>query len=108
MSRVFSIVAAAVLSMTASGVLAEGDMDAGRMLAEKYCVRCHDISADGAFKTYPPSFASIAVFRDPDQIKSRILFPQLHTPMPQMGYLLDPDNIDDLAAYIVSLEKKPE
>lgn len=108
MQKFFRIGATMVLLMIAGNAAAEGDVESGRMLADKYCVRCHDISAEGAFKTYPPSFASIAVFRDPDQIKSRILFPQLHTPMPQMGFLLDPENIDDLAAYIVSLEKEPE
>lgn len=108
MKQFIQIGATMVFSMIAGSALAEGDVEAGGMLADKYCVRCHDISVDGAFKTYPPSFASIAVFRDSDQIRSRILFPQLHTPMPQMGFLLDPENIDDLTAYIVSLEKKPE
>lgn len=102
------IAATLVLLTGANAALAEGDADAGRMLAEKYCVRCHDISKDGAFKTYPPSFASIAAFRDRDQIRSRILFPQLHAPMPQMGYLLDHEGIDDLAAYVISLERKPD
>lgn len=108
MNQFFRVGTTILFAMIAGGALAEGDVAAGGMLADKYCVRCHDITVDGAFKTYPPSFASIAVFRDADQIKSRILFPQLHTPMPQMGFLLDPQNIDDLTAYIVSLENKPE
>jgi mono/diheme cytochrome c family protein len=92
-----------------SPVFAAGDPVAGEKLAREYCTRCHDIGRGGAFKKYPPSFASIAVYRSEEQIYARIVFPTLHSassPMPEFAQtLLDPRNIGDLVAYIVSLEK---
>ena len=69
-------------------------------------MRCHNIEADGPFKLHPPSFASIAVYRSPEQIYGRIAFPPLHAGMPQVGYMLTPENMEDVVAYIVSLESQ--
>ena len=85
---------------------AEGDVAKGRELAEQWCTRCHDIEPGGPFKLYPPSFASIAVYRSPDQIWGRILFPPLHSNMEGVSYFMEPKNVDDLVAYIVSLEEQ--
>lgn len=83
---------------------AAADAAEGLALAEEYCVRCHDVTPDGAAKTYPPSFASIAWFRDEDQIRARILFPNLHGSMPVWSNWLTTDEVDSLVAYIVTLE----
>ena len=88
-----------------SPVLADTDLVNGGKLATKWCVRCHDVSVDGLFKQYPPSFASIAVYRSSDQIQSRIAIPPLHNAMPQFAWMMTPENINDLVAYIESLEK---
>lgn len=85
---------------------AESDPVTGRELASEHCTRCHDVSAEGRFKRHPPSFAAIAVYRSPDQIYGRIAFPPLHSSMPSVGYMLTPENIEDLVAYIVSLERR--
>ncbi len=82
----------------------KGDPEAGAGLAAMLCAGCHDIGPAGAFKQYPPSFASIAVYRDRSQILGRIFFPPFHSAMPQMGELLTPQQVFDLAAYIQSLE----
>ena len=95
----------ALLALQASGALAD-DPEKGQELAQQWCTRCHDIEADGAFKEYPPSFASIAVFRSSDQIYGRIMFPPLHANMPEVGYILTPGNVDDLVSYILSLETR--
>ena len=84
---------------------AEGDQDNGAELAAEWCERCHDIQPDGAFKQHPPSFTAIAIYRSEDQIYGRIAISPIHSIMPQMGYVLTTDNINDLVAYIVSLEK---
>lgn len=88
----------------AQAALAQDGMQSGRALAEERCARCHDVAPGGADKLYPPSFASIAGFRPEEQIRSRILFPQLHTPMPAWADWLTPEQIDDLVAYILMLE----
>ncbi|MCP4386043.1 MAG: cytochrome c [Hyphomicrobiales bacterium] len=96
-----------VTGLVGTQALAAGDQAAGQKLAEEHCARCHDITADGAFKQYPPSFASIAAFRSNEQIYYRILYPPMHRSMPVfIEYILQPGNIQDLTAFIVSLEKK--
>ena len=85
---------------------AEPDPANGATLAQEYCSRCHNVEVNGPFKLHPPSFASIAAYRSPEQIYGRIAFPPLHASMPQVGYMLDPGNIEDMVAYIVSLEPK--
>ncbi|MGP6088266.1 c-type cytochrome [Antarctobacter jejuensis] len=80
------------------------DVDAGRAIAEEFCARCHDIADGGAMKTYPPSFDSIAIFRAEEQIRARVIFPDLHTGMPQWGTFLDMGQVGDVTAYIMSLE----
>ena len=54
----------------------------------------------------PPSFASIAAFRAPEEITSRIWWPDMHARMPQMSNLLTVDEVADLTAWIASLDAK--
>jgi mono/diheme cytochrome c family protein len=85
---------------------AEGDAAAGEKLARKWCTRCHNVEPGGPFKQHPPSFAAIAVYRSTEQIYGRIAFAPFHTSMPQISYLITPKNLDDVIAYIVSLESQ--
>jgi mono/diheme cytochrome c family protein len=82
---------------------ANGDPEAGQDLAADWCSRCHDIGREGQMKQDPPSFAAIAVYRTPDQIRSKILAP--HVAMPDVAQVLGL-NVDDLVAYIVSLDEE--
>ena len=96
----------AILSTLWSGVAFSqsiGDPEAGKLLADQYCARCHDVGSDGAFKQMPPSFAAIAVYRGDDQIWNRVMFP-IHTGMPSMWEFLQPENVGHVTAYIRSLE----
>jgi mono/diheme cytochrome c family protein len=95
---------ALALVIAIPGVSMAQDAETGREIAEEYCVRCHDIEDGGAMKTYPPSFDSVSVFRSEEQIRARILFPALHTSMPQWGTFLDLDDVGAVTAYILSLE----
>ncbi|MDD9921724.1 MAG: cytochrome c [Boseongicola sp.] len=97
----FAVVSAMTLSTFPVGAQ---DVGNGSELAKEHCLRCHDISVDGKMKTMPPSFASIAVFRDYDQIRMRIMFPAMHSIMPAWSQMFSNTEVDDLAAYIVSLE----
>jgi mono/diheme cytochrome c family protein len=100
---------ALLAGLAAAPALAEGDESAGWALATEYCASCHDISIGAPAKTFPPSFASIAVFRSPEQIYARTVFPATHTGMPNVAfYLLAEQDVEHLIAYIVSLEPRPE
>jgi mono/diheme cytochrome c family protein len=89
-----------------SPAVAAGDPAEGEKLAKEHCARCHDVAAGGAFKQYPPSFTAIAKYRSEPQIHALIVFPALHSAMPDVPlYLLGNESVDDLIAYIMSLEE---
>lgn len=81
-----------------------GDAVKGLELAKQNCARCHDISKGAAFKMRPPSFQSIAIYRREDDIWARILSPSPHSGMPDTQWMLTPEQMQDLLAYIVSLD----
>ncbi len=83
-----------------------GNPAAGKSLAEANCSQCHNTAPGGAFKLFPPSFAAIATYMDPDIIRIRIMYPDHVVIMPQFHTYMNLTNMDDLMAYIVSLEKK--
>ena len=94
----------AALAAFATPALADGDPIKGGELAGEFCARCHDIAAGAAAKQHPPSFASIAGYRPEEQIVARILFPGLHSAMPAWNQWFNREDVDDLVAYILSLE----
>ena len=95
-----------VLALAATNTSAAGDIKMGEELAREVCRRCHDVEAGGGFKEYPPSFASIAVYRSRKQIYGKIVFAPLHGEMPPLTHRLTPINVENLVAYIVSLENR--
>ena len=104
--RVLKIAAALLICILGSGLArAQVDPRHGAELALDFCARCHNVEPNGPFKLFPPSFAAIAVYRSEDHIRAQIIFPPLHTNMPNLGHILTPSNVEDLVAYIRSLEK---
>ena len=91
------------VTLAQTQVRAEGDPEVGQDLAADWCSRCHDIGREGQMKQEPPSFAAIAVYRTAEQIRSKITAP--HMGMPEIAQVLGL-NVDDLVAYIVSLEEE--
>jgi mono/diheme cytochrome c family protein len=94
------------LAVTMSQSVYAADSAAGRQLAEKWCAKCHNIEKGGPFKLNPPSFASIAAYRTPDVIIGKIIAPSMHSGMPEPMWVLQREDIDNIAAYITSLEAK--
>ena len=97
-----------LIASVSSAAFADGDAAKGGEIARESCVQCHNVEPGGPFQEQPPSFASIAVYRTDDQIYGRISYPPLHSVMPVIGYLLTPENIDNLVAYIRSLEARQD
>lgn len=81
---------------------AEGDSLRGKELAREWCAACHDVEPGGQMQQKPPAFAAIAAFRSPHYIHANIAMP--HGNMPEIAQILGL-NIDDLVAYITSLEQ---
>ena len=96
---------AVLLMMIASASAAQdASVEMGRNIADEYCSRCHNIEPDGPFKLEPPSFAAIGKYRSPEQIKQRIINP-IHDSMPRFTEYMIGGNIDDMVAYISSLDR---
>jgi mono/diheme cytochrome c family protein len=96
----FLLILAAAISQS---VYAAGAA-AGRKLSEQWCARCHHIEKGAPLKLHPRSFASIAVYRPAGDIFSKVFAPQ-HD-MPDIKWVLQAEEIEDLTAYITSLEEK--
>lgn len=80
-------------------------LEAGRRTAEANCANCHNVEPGGAFKLYPPSFAAIAAYMDPEIIRMKIMYPDHAVLMPQFHTYMFTENLDNLVGYIVSLEE---
>ncbi|MGI9419348.1 MAG: c-type cytochrome [Geminicoccaceae bacterium] len=91
-----------MLLYISSMALADGDAVAGKEAAREWCAGCHDVEPGGQLKQDPPAFTAIANFRSPEYIHANITFP--HQRMPDVVHVLGL-NVDDLVAYILSLEE---
>jgi mono/diheme cytochrome c family protein len=94
-----------MISMTPTGSLAwaGGDRDAGWSLARTWCSGCHIVDTSGEGTDAAPSFQSIAHDRSKDQTWLRAWLVAPHPQMPDLN--LSRDEIDDIIAYLSSLEK---
>ena len=96
----------ALISIGSTAVAQDrGNPDAGLALAEANCAQCHNIAPGGATKLFPPSFAAIAAYMHPDMIPIKIMYPDHAAIMPQFNTYMNATNLDDLVAYIHSLEE---
>jgi mono/diheme cytochrome c family protein len=91
------------MTSASSATAQDDDLEMGRMIADEYCSRCHNIEPDGPFKLETPSFAAIAKYRSAEQVRRRIITP-FHERMPRYKEYMIGGNIDDMVAYIMSLE----
>ena len=99
---IFPAALVGALTLQAVAAANEGDADAGRELAARWCSGCHNIEPDGPMKQQPPAFAAIVVYRSPDYIRSNIMVP--HSGMPEVAQILGLE-LDDLMAFMMSLKR---
>ena len=103
-SNLFSFVIAFSASLALANAGVAADSVAGRVLAERWCVKCHNIEKGAPFKLRPPSFAAIAIYRAENDIRGKIISP--HIGMPDIMWMLQAEDIDNIVAYIASLDAK--
>lgn len=92
-----------VTTTTGNLAWAGGERDAGWSLARKWCSGCHVVDISGEGTDAAPSFQSIAHDRSKDQTWLRAWLVAPHPQMPDLN--LSRDEIDDIIAYLSSLEK---
>ncbi|MGE5478000.1 MAG: c-type cytochrome [Bacteroidales bacterium] len=79
--------------------------EAGAELAARWCAGCHVVSPSGAGTDAAPSFAAIANRRSGGEIRAFLAQPHAN---PMRGFNLTSREIEDVAAYIGSLQQKAE
>lgn len=98
---------AMIIAFTAQQAAAqtEGDPDAGRKLAQTWCDNCHVVapSQQQGTSTGAPAFTAIAAMKSTTFMGLRAFLQTPHDRMPDLH--LSRDEIDDVAAYIISLKK---
>jgi mono/diheme cytochrome c family protein len=80
-----------------------GNSGPGQAYAESVCAECHDVEAAGGFSPNPdaPSFQSVA---DTPGMSPRALTVWMQTSHPTMpDFILKPEDLDNVIAYIMSL-----
>jgi mono/diheme cytochrome c family protein len=94
---VLALLTAAFL-LVAAPALAAGDPVEGRAIAQRWCVSCH-----GASDAVPPLESAVnRSGRTTDTLHAWLTDP--HPPMPDLS--LSRVDIDDLVAYLATLQKK--
>ncbi|CAA7624608.1 Cytochrome c-552 [Magnetospirillum sp. UT-4] len=79
--------------------------EAGADLAARWCAGCHVVGPSGAGTDSAPSFAAIAGRRDSAEIRAFLVKPHAR---PMRGFSLSTREIEDVAAYIETLEQRAE
>jgi cytochrome c len=76
----------------------------GRALSQRWCSNCHAIATDeGSHNPDAPSFVDVAAEPSTTEYALRVF---LRTPHPTMpNFVLKPDDIEDIASYIISLKR---
>lgn len=79
-----------------------GDKDKGHAYAQKFCTNCHAVEKDeNVILGDVPSFQDVA---DAEGMSPRALAVWLRTSHPNMpDFIIPPDDIDNVIAYIMSL-----
>jgi mono/diheme cytochrome c family protein len=98
-------------AQTAFGVTASSaqsvDPSVGRHLAETVCSACHQISATSPNpgpSSGAPSFVAISRMPSMSELAIKVFLRTSHPTMP--NFILSPEEIDSVTAYILSLAQK--
>jgi len=96
----------AVLAVLAACGSAQAQTAKGELIATEQCAGCHAVKP-GQQSPNPkaPAFASLAADPSITELSLRAFLRTPHWTMPNI--ILKPDDIDEVAAYIVSLKPKP-
>ncbi len=99
------IVGLALTMLPAAAQVAQGDPQQGQALAQAWCSSCHMVSPQqrNAGNDAVPSFASVARMPSTTQMSLEAFLQSPHPPMPDLK--LSRNQLDDVAAYILSLRK---
>jgi mono/diheme cytochrome c family protein len=95
------------ISLVTSTSAQSTDLSAGRHLAETVCSACHQIDATSPNPepiSGAPSFVDISRMPSTTELAIKVFLRTSHPTMP--NFILSPEEIDSVTAYILSLARK--
>jgi mono/diheme cytochrome c family protein len=98
---------AVFLSAAAPALAAGADPTAGARLVKDTCSSCHAVGADMAAQSPDPKaprFIDVAKMPSTTELSLKVFLRSSHRNMP--NFILTPEEIDGVAAYILGLDKK--
>jgi mono/diheme cytochrome c family protein len=96
-----------LIGLLSSASAQEADLSAGRHLAEAVCRACHQIDAtspNAGLISGAPSFVDISRMPSTTELAIKVFLRTSHPTMP--NFILSPEEIDSVTAYILSLARK--
>lgn len=110
MTRIWTgcVLALAALAMQGGSALADGSLRAGAELAERHCARCHAVASGPSPVADAPAFSGLArkwpIEYLAEALAEGIVTSHRHdVEMPE--FVFSPDEIDDLLAYLDSIQE---
>ena len=105
--RRLAILAALCTAAASAHAVETGSIPQGQDLARAACSECHAVENDDAFSPmFPaPAFRDVAETSGMTAMALSVALRTVHRDMP--AFILKPDEINDLTAYILSLARKP-
>jgi mono/diheme cytochrome c family protein len=80
-----------------------GSVEAGRSLATQWCTGCHAVEPK-TMGLFAADFAEIAKLPSTTALSLKVFLRTSHRNMP--NFILQPDEANDIAAYILSLKRR--
>lgn len=95
-----------VTSMSVVSTGANADAARGKALVQRECTSCHAVEPGGKSPNpKAPTFSAITNEPSATPYSLRVFLQTTHNTMP--NFIIEPDDIDDIVSYIVSLKQKP-
>ena len=107
MTKIIAIALLGSIGFLTSASAQSVDPSVGRHLAETVCSACHQIDATSpnpSSGSGGPSFVDISRMPSTNEIAIKVFLRSWHPTMP--NFILSPEEIDSVTAYILSLSRK--
>jgi cytochrome c len=101
LAATFGLILAALQPLAAQN--SRGSVEAGRRLASEWCSGCHAVEPK-TVGIFAADFVEISNLPSTTALSLKVFLRTSHRNMP--NFILQPDEADDIAAYILSLKRK--
>ena len=106
MKSAMVLTAAMLLALASEALAQDADVEAGAAYAREVCAACHAVLANEQISPLPqaPNFQSVADTPGMTELALTVWLQSSHPTMP--NFILDPDDLRNVVAYIRSLRSR--